>query len=105
MELYSWGVKIFSEEVEKQQRNFEYTFEVSSLLIEMGVEQKIWKMVSLGKNLLASVLSFSEDMKDIEYAILLFEEIRFGMERNMPDLYFKLYHQKAVNKKLKLLMQ
>lgn len=103
MELYSWGIKIFSREIEKNQPDFEYISEVASYLIELGVERNNWRISVLGKNLLASVLSFSDDIKDIEYALSLFEEIKFKMQNKMPELYSTKYHKKAVNKKLKLL--
>ena len=99
MELYFWGKKIFLEEVKTKKPNFKFVSEVSSYLIEIG-KQIDWKMIMLGKYLLASILSFSEDIKDIDYSISLFEEIKFRMQSKMPEFYSTEYYRKAVNKKL-----
>ncbi len=99
IELYIWGIKIFSEEAKTKKPIFKIVSEVSSYLIEIG-KQHDWKMVMLGKYLLASILSFSEDIKDIDYSISLFEEIKFRMQSKMPEFYSTEYYRKAVNKKL-----
>ena len=100
MELYSWAYQVFIEEIGRLEPNFEYVLEAASYLIELGVERNSWKISVLGKNLLASVLSFSEEITEIENAITLFEEIKFNMQKSMPDLYASKYHTKAVEKKM-----